>query len=231
MLSIWSILYLYARPLIKWFLRRFTRLCELQRICYGSDVGAARHKGIEESLTLSRQKPIKLVLQSLDDHVNLRSSVHVFRTELVPDAVITVAHCKQIKAKIHPDFAKMLSTSIETIWSYRRLFATVEATRTTPYDTDRHDHEAKLLKLWRLLMPEQELESRITKQWQDIGFQVSGQWAVGTRCAPRPVFDACEFYSMFVLDLPYSTGRQSDERFPWHGDAWSRKSRLFCRRI
>lgn len=172
MFGIWSIFYVYARPLIKWFLRRFTRLCELQRICYGSDVGAVRHKGIEESLTLSRQKPIKLVLQSLDDHVNMRSSVHVFRTELVPDAVITVAHCKQIKAKIHPDFAKMLSTSIETIWSYRRLYATVEATRTTPYDSARLDHEAKLLKLWRLLMPEQELEARISKQWQDIGFQV-----------------------------------------------------------
>lgn len=179
MFGIWSIFYVYARPLIKWFLRRFTRLCELQRICYGSDVGAVRHKGIEESLTLSRQKPIKLVLQSLDDHVNMRSSVHVFRTELVPDAVITVAHCKQIKAKIHPDFAKMLSNSIETIWSYRRLYAAVEATRITPYDSARPDHEAKLLKLWRLLMPEQELEARITKQWQDIGFQVrQRRWTV-----------------------------------------------------
>lgn len=178
MFGIWSIFYVYARPLIKWFLRRFTRLCELQRICYGSDVGAVRHKGIEQSLTLSRQKPIKLVLQSLDDHVNMRSSVHVFRTELVPDAVITVAHCKQIKAKIHPDFAKMLSNSIETIWSYRRLYATVEATRTTPYDSARPDHETKLLKLWRLLMPEQELEARITKQWQDIGFQVRRRSAV-----------------------------------------------------
>lgn len=172
MFGFWSIFYVYARPLIKWFLRRFTRLCELQRICYGTAVGAVRHKGIEESLMLSRQKPIKLVLQSLDDHVKQRSSVHVFRTEYVPDAVITVAHCKQIKAKIHPDFAKMLSVSIETIWSYRRLFETIEAARTTPYDSTRLEHETKLLKLWRLLMPEQELETRITKQWQDIGFQV-----------------------------------------------------------
>lgn len=173
MFGILSIVYLYARPLIKWLLRRLTRLCELQRICYGSAVGAVRHKGIEESLTMSRQKPIKLILQSLDDHVNLVSSVHVFRTVLIPDAVTTVSHVKQIKPKIHPDFGKMLSSSIETIWSYRRLYAMVEAIRTTSYDSTRQDHETKLLKLWRLLMPEQELEARITKQWQDIGFQAS----------------------------------------------------------
>ena len=30
------------RPLVKWFLRQTTRLCELQRICYGETSGAPR---------------------------------------------------------------------------------------------------------------------------------------------------------------------------------------------
>ena len=30
------------RPLVKWFLRQTTRLCELQRICYGEPSGAPR---------------------------------------------------------------------------------------------------------------------------------------------------------------------------------------------
>ncbi|KAI9278463.1 ELMO/CED-12 family-domain-containing protein [Phascolomyces articulosus] len=32
-------------------------------------------------------------------------------------------------------------------------------------------HEQKLLKLWKALMPETELESRLTQQWAEIGFQ------------------------------------------------------------
>ena len=35
-------LYWYFRPAIKWFLRQTTRLCELQRICYGETPGAQR---------------------------------------------------------------------------------------------------------------------------------------------------------------------------------------------
>ena len=36
----------YFRPAIKWFLRQTTRLCELQRICYGEAPGAQRTMGV-----------------------------------------------------------------------------------------------------------------------------------------------------------------------------------------
>jgi len=46
--SLLSMFYCYFRPVIKWFLRQTTRLCELQRICYGESAGAARSCGVGE---------------------------------------------------------------------------------------------------------------------------------------------------------------------------------------
>ena len=43
-------LYWYFRPAIKWFLRQTTRLCELQRICYGEAPGAQRTCAVGKNL-------------------------------------------------------------------------------------------------------------------------------------------------------------------------------------
>ena len=40
--------YTYFRPLMKWFLRATTRLCELQRVCYGQTPGAQRTISVGE---------------------------------------------------------------------------------------------------------------------------------------------------------------------------------------
>ena len=37
-----NFIYWYLKPLVKWFLRQTTRLCELQRVCYGEQTGAPR---------------------------------------------------------------------------------------------------------------------------------------------------------------------------------------------
>lgn len=167
--DILSILYFYFRPFIKWFLHRFTRLCELQRICYGAPAGAARAHKVEMSLRLSRRDAIKDALKILDECVE-HCSDEEFR-DFIDRAVGTVMRAKKIKPKLHPDFARLFGRCLEQIWGYRRLFFTVEAMRTTQYDSDNLDHEKKLLQLWRLLMPNDRLETRITKQWQEIGFQ------------------------------------------------------------
>lgn len=52
-----------------------------------------------------------------------------------------------------------------------QLLAEVENLRKTTYDADDLNHERKLYDLWDNLMPHEKLESRVTKQWQDIGFQ------------------------------------------------------------
>lgn len=171
MFAVVSLFYAYARPFIKWFLRHFTRLCELQRICYGCESGSKRKKSVENSLLLSRKKPIKQLIDQLNESVENKVTADEFHEHFVPHAVSTILKVKKVKAKIHPDFGPSLSVCIESIWSYRRLCADVENMRKMSFDSDNLDHENKLLKLWRLLMPEQPLESRISKQWQDIGFQ------------------------------------------------------------
>lgn len=172
MWAIFSFVYtFYARPFIKWFLRRFTRLCELQRICYGMEPGSKRKKAVEKSLGLSRRPQIKALIQSLNDSVDFKTPPTAFQETLAPLAVQTILKVKKVKPKIHPDFAPSLGVCIETIWSYRKLCADIEDIRIIPFDSNNPDHENKLLKLWHLLMPNQILEDRISKQWQDIGFQ------------------------------------------------------------
>lgn len=120
---------------------------------------------------MSRKKPIKELIDRLNESVEKKITVDEFHEQLVPHAVSTIMKVKKVKAKIHPDFGPSLSVCIKSIWSYRRLCADVEDMRKISFDSDNFDHENKLLKLWRLLMPESPLECRISKQWQDIGFQ------------------------------------------------------------
>lgn len=64
-----------------------------------------------------------------------------------------------------------LAQCVEQIWGYKRMLTEIEDLRTTLYCNENSEHERKLLALWNALMPDMKLESRITKQWQEIGFQ------------------------------------------------------------
>ena len=168
--SLWTFIYLYFRPFVKWFLRKTTKLCELQRICYGEKRGGARSLGVHRSLTLSRSSDIQRLRMILDE----KSDQQLFslqRHDLIQYALRTVLIVKQIDVYIHPEFPKSFSRCIEHIWGYRQLVNDIEAIRKVPYNSETSEHEEKLLKLWSLLMPNQPLCSRVTKQWQEIGFQ------------------------------------------------------------
>lgn len=176
MFSVFSLFYAYVRPVIKWFLRHFTRLCELQRICYGEESGAKRKKAIEQSICLSRTRNIQDMVTMLGEYVTTEKvtdiKLHDYLHErLVPNTVAIILKVKKIKPKIHPDFGPTLGICIETIWSYRRLCVDIENMRKISFDSRNAEHEDKVLRLWHLLMPNQPLDARITKQWQDIGFQ------------------------------------------------------------
>uniref|UniRef100_A0AC34Q725 ELMO domain-containing protein n=1 Tax=Panagrolaimus sp. JU765 TaxID=591449 RepID=A0AC34Q725_9BILA len=69
------------------------------------------------------------------------------------------------------DFSKALARSMRQIRGYNKLCDLVEARRATHYDSEDPEHEAKLLQLWELMKPEEELKARRSSQWQDIGFQ------------------------------------------------------------
>lgn len=161
----------YLRPLMKWFLRKTTRLCELQRVCYGEKPGATRSLGVEKSLLQSRSGDIKNLIVFLDSVSDGRKFTGTNKDNVVQYSIYVVLRVKRINPQIHPQFSKSFAKCIEHIWGYRQLTQEVEALRTTPYDADNEDHESKLLTLWKLLMPSVQLESRVTKQWQEIGFQ------------------------------------------------------------
>jgi len=60
---------------------------------------------------------------------------------------------------------------MEQIWGYAALVDSIESIRRISYDSNNKEHEAKLLSLWNILQPSEPLVERISKQWQDIGFQ------------------------------------------------------------
>ncbi|XP_018567429.1 ELMO domain-containing protein 2 [Anoplophora glabripennis] len=170
-LSLWWLFTYYFRPIIKWFLRKTTGLCELQRICYGEVSGAPRIKAVENSLSLSRSQQIKQLMLHLNDISDNRRFTGANEREILRGAVSTVLLVKKVNPKVHFQFVKSLGKCVEQIWGYRQLIAEVEELRRTAFDSDDFEHERKLYDLWDNLMPNEKLEGRITKQWQDIGFQ------------------------------------------------------------
>ncbi|XP_055923995.1 ELMO domain-containing protein 2 [Eupeodes corollae] len=167
--KILPILHLILRPCIKWFLHTFTRLCELQRICYGARAGANRSKQVERSLTMSRNVRIQELIKELNEQVDHCNDYEF--NEFSSRAVPIVMREKSIKPHCHPDFPALFGQCVTQIWGYKRLMIAVERLRSEQYDAENPDHEAKLLNLWDELMPDTPLEARITKQWQEIGFQ------------------------------------------------------------
>lgn len=169
--SLWSLVCWYFRPLVKWFLHQTTQMCELQRICYGEPSGAARTLGVERSLRQSRNSEIKILITNLDEIADERGINGRTERGILEDAIRTVLITKKINPTAHPDFAKSFGKCVELIWGYRQLVIECEELRKTCYDSDNPNHELLLLKLWNLLKSNEQLESRVTKQWQDIGFQ------------------------------------------------------------
>lgn len=121
----------YLRPVIKGFLRITTRLCELQRICYGEAVGGPRTLAVgklvsgsdrvippfgpqstslifvcssfaERSLDLTRNREIKEALKALDfKEENGDLDQEASETEAVDEAVNVILSVKKIKRELH----------------------------------------------------------------------------------------------------------------------------------
>ncbi|KAG8253965.1 ELMO domain-containing protein 2-like [Homalodisca vitripennis] len=169
--SIYTYLYWFFRPCIKWFLRKTTKLCELQRICYGEPVGYPRSHGVEESLNLSRNEYIKdliTYLNKLSDEKKLSGPMYKAALE---KSVHVVVLAKKINPTIHRQFLKSFGRCVEHVWGYRQLLQEIESLRLTQFDSEDESHEEKLMKLWNKLKPDEPLTSRTSKQWREIGFQ------------------------------------------------------------
>lgn len=111
----------------------------------------------EYSLQASKKKVLRDALQASSD--NLEQCVDQIMQE------------KNVKPQKDPMFKENLRLCIFQITGYKSLYVSVEDLRKEVFDSEKSEHEAMLLKLWDLLMPTVKLESRVTKQWGDIGFQ------------------------------------------------------------
>ncbi|XP_006011129.1 ELMO domain-containing protein 2 [Latimeria chalumnae] len=157
-LYIWQYLFdSFFRHCIKWLLRQVTGKCELQRICDSTKKGAQRTMKIEYSLEFSKSEV-------------LREAVNASESEL-ERCVADVIKDKKINIQKDTQFKSSLHLCLLQISGYKKLYLEVEDLRKQPYDSENKQHENMLLKLWNLLMPEEKLNSRISKQWADIGFQ------------------------------------------------------------
>ncbi|GIY19656.1 ELMO domain-containing protein 2 [Caerostris darwini] len=161
----------YIRPAVKWFLRKTTRLCELQRICYGEEFGYSRSSKIETSLNVSHTKDIHQCMQQLNNLATKGRFMNETMKNSVEYAVKLTIDVKGIKPSIHMRFINSYKSCLYQIYGYKQLLYEIELLRKTPYSSDNKEHEDKLLKLWSLLNPDRRLENRISKQWTEIGFQ------------------------------------------------------------
>ncbi|KAL1023767.1 hypothetical protein UPYG_G00045850 [Umbra pygmaea] len=156
--SIWGCFYAsFLRYWLKWFIRQVTGRCELQRICADCKSGAPRTTKAEYSLKNSKSSVLRAAVDVEEDHL-----------DQCLDVIIREKH---IKSQKDPTFRSNLKVCLLQITGYTNLFASTEALRKENFDSERDEHEEMLLKLWDLLMPDTKLESRVTKQWGDIGFQ------------------------------------------------------------
>ncbi|KAF7223609.1 ELMO domain-containing protein 2 [Nothobranchius furzeri] len=155
---IWQYVYTtFLRYWLKWLIRQATGTCELQRICSGYKPGASMTTRAEYSLKSSKSQVLR---GSLDTN-----------TENLEQCVDQIMRAKSIQPQKNPQFKGTLHTCLLQITGYSSLYTSVEDLRKVVFSSENPDHEAMLLKLWDHLMPGAKLESRITKQWGDIGFQ------------------------------------------------------------
>ncbi|KAK7161213.1 hypothetical protein R3I94_004027 [Phoxinus phoxinus] len=142
---------------LKWLLRILTGRCELQRICARCKAGALRTSQIEYSLKSSKSKVLRAALSLKENDLE--------------DHLAQIIREKRIKEQKDNTFKVKLRQCLFQINGYSNLFEAVEELRKEVFDSETEEHEHMLLKLWELLMPSEKLESRITKQWGNIGFQ------------------------------------------------------------
>ncbi|KAH7985416.1 hypothetical protein HPB49_026431 [Dermacentor silvarum] len=115
----------------QWILRSLTRLCELQRICYGTERGCKRTRELEWSLQMSRTRPPL--------HKELCATA-------VEYAVIGVTCVKKINTQVHREFVRSFRTSMLQMCGYRQLVYEVELLRKTQFVAQDPEHLNKLLR-------------------------------------------------------------------------------------
>lgn len=64
-----------------------------------------------------------------------------------------------------------MRTSLLQIYGYKQLCFEVNHLKNTSYDSSNKTHEKYLIEIWTHLNPDDHLNDRISKRWEEIGFQ------------------------------------------------------------
>lgn len=164
-------LYMQIRPTIKWIMRSVTHLCELQRICYGTQPGCRRTRDLEWSLQMSRTAAIRAICERLKLMADEGRFAKEQSDSAVECAVMGIAYIKKVNPHIHSEFIRSLRRSVLQMFGYRHLMFQVECLRKVQFMAQDPRHLEKLLRLWRNLRPDEHLMGPVSKQWTSIGFQ------------------------------------------------------------
>lgn len=143
-----------AAKMIDWVAWRVSGQHKIQRICKTMK-GVEKMRSIELCFKNSRY-------EALQDYRNY-TAARELSNSLIQE--------KEIKPAKAPEFIARINSILNPMCEINKITKEALVMRRTLYDTSNPEHEERLLLLWRLLQPEQELDARHTAMWGDIGFQ------------------------------------------------------------
>lgn len=139
-------------------------------MCYGESSGAPRTIGVEDSLRASRSPEVQKLLKTMEAKVAVKITLEDMKA-LLDFTCSQIMKIKQIKPELHRQFVHSMTICLRQILGYKQLQIDVENLRSESFNDGNLHHETQLLELWTLLQPDRPLLKRVTKQWQEIGFQ------------------------------------------------------------
>ncbi|VDN34661.1 unnamed protein product [Gongylonema pulchrum] len=155
---IYALLSQLLRTAVKWFMQLATGKSELERIL---------------TWQTKNQGQITAEIERLIDDGELVALPDYWKPDEEDELATRIVrkYCPGIDKKQFKQLKDTLRRSLSQIQGYRELCDIVESMRKEKYDPENEQHEKRLLKLWDLLMPDEDLEGRKSEQWQKIGFQ------------------------------------------------------------
>lgn len=139
----------------KWILHQITGKCEIERIC---TLGNKKSYEINNLLALSFRESLQL------KHLKLPRQATNFDEFFFIESVKSI---KAISKKTTVSLHLWLTQEMELV----DLLATLSKLANESYSSQNSQHESLLEQLWQALKPGIHRSGRITKEWQQIGFQ------------------------------------------------------------
>ncbi|KAL4213456.1 ELMO/CED-12 family-domain-containing protein [Rhizopus microsporus] len=160
----WVILFLlnrvYQSPILlslyKWF------KCIYGQVSYTTEISRLLYTPLSPFKLYRIDKSISYSNVLMEENFQLKESN--CDIDSIKDSIIQ-------KKRVPVDLQVNLLNALQVIYASNQLLNSINDSISTKYDSNNKEHEDKLLQLWSKLIPNKPLQSRITKQWVEIGFQ------------------------------------------------------------